>query len=147
MTPTLLGRWQTRVVLMFSVGLAICVAWGVRQRDMQTPVTLWAYVLVLGLGWDVLYQYLQGFRWDRDWPPLFQLIGGALEGLTIWAMVSAAGFWALFGRLAPPGVSPGLERDDFVTHYGLVWLSLFLITLGPIKLLNPRWRFRGGEWW
>jgi hypothetical protein len=30
-------------------------------------------------------------------------------------------------------------------HYGLVFVATFIVVHGPIKVLLPRWRFRGGR--
>jgi hypothetical protein len=139
MTMTLYGRWQTRLLLLWTAGLLLTLLFGLAYGDTGTPLALLLYVTLLGLGWDMLYHYLQGFRWEGDWPPLFQLIGGLAEGLLLWALVRT-----LPGGL--PGVSPALTAGQFAAHYLTVLLVTLALMLGPIKLLFPRWRYHGGQW-
>ena len=143
MTPTLPGRWQTRVLLLGTVGLILSLIYGAIVGDLGTPVTLLGYVLLLGCYWDALYHYLQSWRWDRDWPPAFQMAAGLAEGVAIWLLIYAGR--TLFGGL--PGVPASLTLRQFVTHYGIVWLAMFLAVQGPLRVILPRWRYHGGEWW
>ena len=143
MTPTLLGRWQTRLLLLGTVGLIVTLIFGRIFGDMLTPLALLVYMLALGFGWDVLYQYLQSWRWDRDWPPAFQLAAGICEGLLVWGLIQAGR--SIFGGL--PGVAASLTVTRFGAHYGTVWLVMFLGTQGPLRIIFPRWRYRGGQWW
>ena len=71
-TPTLAGRWQTRAALLAVVGIPVCYLYGRAWNDTQTPLTMLVYVLALGLAWDVLYQVIQSYRWDQDWPAYIQ---------------------------------------------------------------------------
>ena len=143
MTLTLLGRWQTRLLLLGTVGLIVTVIFGRIFGDMLTPLALLGYMLALGFGWDMLYQYLQSWRWDRDWPPAFQLAAGICEGLFVWGLIQAGR--SIFGGL--PGVAASLTALWFGAHYGTVWLVMFLGTQGPLRIIFPRWRYRGGQWW
>ncbi|WP_416670314.1 hypothetical protein [Egbenema bharatensis] len=141
MTPTLFGRWQTRIFLLATVGLL--VTWGFASGLFGTEPGLsyyWVllYVALFGLVWDVLYNYLQKFLWDHDWPGSFQLISGIAEG-------------ALLAALAILGVLPHIDGDHFnvgtfILHYGSVWVATYLMAWVIMRLLFPRWRFRGGEW-
>ena len=137
MTPTLLGRWQTRILLLATVGALITALFGALFDDFATPFALLGYVLVLGCAWDVGYNAVQSLRWDHDWPPILQWAGALAEGAAIWLLVRMVGL---------PGVNPGLSLGQFLAHYGAVWLAVFLFTQGPMRLLFPRWRFRGGQW-
>jgi hypothetical protein len=139
MTMTLYGRWQTRLLLLWTAGLLLTLLFGLAYGDTGTPLALLLYVTLLGLGWDMLYHYLQGFRWEGDWPPLFQLIGGLAEGLLLWALVRT-----LPGGL--PGVNLALTAGQFAAHYLTVLLVTLALMLGPVKLLFPRWRYHGGQW-
>jgi hypothetical protein len=143
MTPTLRGRWQTRLLLLGTVGLVATLIVGLALGDLLTPLALLGYVLLLGFGWDALYHYLQSWRWDRDWPPAFQLAGGIAEGLLVWGLVQAGR--SVFEGL--PGVAATLTTTQFIAHYGTVWLMMFLGTQGPLRVLFLHWRWRGGEWW
>lgn len=138
MTPTLMGRWQTRLFLMWTVGLVISLLVGALARDFRTPVVVLLYVTVFGFVWDILYQYIQSFRWDRDWPPAYQLAAGIIEAIWIGILI-----FALPWRL--PGVSPNLPFWLFLVDYWLVWIGVFIGTQGPLRILFPRWRFRGGR--
>ncbi|MBI3967114.1 MAG: hypothetical protein HY329_15875 [Chloroflexi bacterium] len=130
MTPTLLGRWQTRFLLLTTVGLGLTLPFALALGP--TPLINVGLVLLLGFGWDVLYDFLQKFRWDRDWPPAFQLLAGAAEGMLVYLI----------------GLALAFESSAllFLIHYGLVWLATFVTSQGPMRILFPRWRYRGGQW-
>ena len=140
MTPTLFGRWQTRIFLLATIGLLITWAFAFSRGTPTAPLYYWVlfYVGLFGLAWDVLYNYLQKFMWDHDWPGVFQLFTGIVEGILL----------AVLGSL---GILPFIESenfhvDTFLLHYGLVWLGVYLSAWVIMRLLFPRWRFRGGEW-
>jgi hypothetical protein len=140
-TMTLGGRLQTRLVLLSSIGLLWTLAISaVLPRPTGVPVlaafriTLASSVAmtVLGFFWELLYHALQQLRWDKDWPPLFGLVTGLVEVVPVWWIVRALdilpdGCTALFGL-----------------HFGTTWILVWLVTLGPISVLQPRWRFEGG---
>lgn len=132
MTPVLIGRWQTRLLLFGPVGLLVTLIFGWFYG--VTPLVVLLYVFGIGLGWDILYDKVQiKLRWDQDWPPLFQLISGIVEGIVIWLLI-------LFG------LAPNVSFGIFVAHYSAVWLAVFLSTQGPLRILFPRWRYHGGRW-
>ncbi len=135
MTMTLYGRWQTRLLLLWTAGLLVTLVYGLIYRNVGTPLTLLLYVTLFGFAWDALYHYLQGFRWEGDWPPLFQFVGGLAEGLLVWALAGSL-----------PGVSPALTLGQFAAHYLTVLLVILALMLGPVKVVFPRWRYRGGQW-
>jgi hypothetical protein len=145
MTPTLLGRWQTRLLLLGTVGVLITLMFGALYSNFITPLALLGYVIVIGFGWDILYNFLQTCRWERDWPPIFFAGAGLIEGIFIWGLIKAAGLWHLFGLNHMPGVAPDLTAGRFIAHYSTVWLVTFLILLGPMKIILVNWRFRGGR--
>lgn len=142
MTPTLFGRWQTRLLLLTVLGVPITAVFALLHRDGQTPFALLCYVLLFGFVWDTGYNKLQQRRWNRDWPPLFSLLAGLGEGLCLWGLLAL--LWA--GGLTLPGVSRELTNGRFAAHY----LTIFLITWATahslLLLLFPRWRFHGGQW-
>lgn len=140
MTPTLWGRWQTRLLLLATVGLLVTLPfalgfWG----PGASPLFGWIliYVACFGLMWDVLYNYLQKLRWDRDWPGALQLLAGLWELLFLTLFIKVVGL---------PGIPRTLPAFWFVLHYGLVWLAVYLSGYSLMRLLFPRWRFRGGQW-
>lgn len=138
MTPTLLGRWQTRLFLLGTVGLIVTLLFGMFIGDTRTPLVLLGYVLGLGLVWEMLYQYLQSFRWDQDWPPAFQVGTGIFEALVVWGLVQTIGL---------PGVDgTALPGTTFLAHYGAVWVATFLVVQGPLRIIFLHWRYRGGQW-
>jgi len=113
----------------------------------MTPFIVLAYVTLLGLGWDVLYTYLQRLRWDRDWPPVFFLFGAIAEAIFLWMLIRAGFLWHIFGLRSLPGVAPHqLPFALFMAHYSAVWLATFMVMLGPLRTIVPRWRFFGGRW-
>lgn len=142
MTPTLFGRWQTRILLLETVGLAItlffCVGATLGPGFGLGPFFYLQYILLLGIGWDMLYHYLQQWRWDHDWPAALQWLAALWEWLFLVL---------LFGvlQIRPPGIE-NFNIFWFTLHYSLVWLSVFVTSQSLMRLIFPRWRFRGGQW-
>ena len=140
MTPTLRGRWQTRIATLGTLGAIVTAIFAAGFYDEYSPGAFFAvlgYVIGFGVVWDVLYIALQRLRWDRDWPAAFQVLNGVTEGVFLYSIVSLGGL-------------PGLEVGSiplwlFVLHYGLVWLIVFIWVQGPMRALLPRWRFNGGR--
>lgn len=143
MTPTLYGRWHTRVLLLLTLGGLVTTFfwWWFEDDDYLTFIVL-GYVLIIGLAWDTLYNYVQTFRWDRDWPPVFQLAAGVVEGGLVAGLI-----WGLpLFDLELPGVDPDkLELWQFLAHYSTVWFITFLASLSLLRIIFPRWRFFGGQ--
>ena len=134
MTPTLLGRWQSRIFLLGTLGLAITLIFVIATRSVA-PLFILALVILIGLIWDVLYSRWQKRRWDHDWPPRLQLLAGLLEGLFVFGLL-----YGLVRGNALPAV------PLFWLHYALVWLATFLAGQSFMRLYFPRWRYRGGQW-
>ncbi|HIK31572.1 MAG TPA: hypothetical protein IGS17_06525 [Oscillatoriales cyanobacterium M59_W2019_021] len=141
MTPTLLGRWQTRILLLTLVGFPITLPFTIGAIGPgASPIfglTL-LYVILFGLLWDVVYDFLQQFRWDRDWPGALQLLAGMGEAVFL-------------GAIAKSIPLPGLLTEDlslrwFAIHYTCVWLGVYVASQSLTRILFPRWRFRGGKW-
>lgn len=140
MTPTLFGRWQTRFFLLGTVGILTTFPFylGIIFPNLgSTSFCILAYVALFGLVWDVLYIYLQRFRWDRDWPGFLQLLTGVGEGLFLACLLKTVSL-------------PGVPKADFslfwfTIHYSLVWLAVYLTSQSLMRILFPRWRFRGGR--
>ena len=140
MTPTLLGRWQTRALLLLVVGVPVSVPF---LFVGPAPLFVLAYVLVQGLVLDVVWDRAQQGRWDHDWPVWQQIRWGFLEGMLAWL---AIGVGTCAGVFVPP-LFPFfvVAWVLFPFHYGAVWLAIFLVLQGPIRVFFPRWRFRGGR--
>ncbi|TAG67108.1 MAG: hypothetical protein EAZ25_08855 [Oscillatoriales cyanobacterium] len=135
MTPTLFGRWQTRLLLFATIGVLVTLPFFLGLITSTSGAIFFlilGYVAIFGIGWDILYIYIQQFRWDRDWPGAFQLIAGIWEALFVLFLIKIIGL-------------PGIPRENFdltafALHYSLVWLAIYLASLFPY------WRFRGGQW-
>lgn len=140
MTPTLLGRWQTRLLLLATVGVLVTLPFSlgiVGSGASSEFFWILLYVALFGLIWDILYNYLQKFRWDRDWPGALQLLAGIWEAIFIACAVK------LFGL---PNLTQELPLNLFVIHYSLVWLVVYITSQSLLRILFPRWRFKGGKW-
>ena len=141
MTPSLLGRWQTRLFLLGTVGVISTLPFALGWLGAGASfIYFWVlfYVALLGLGWDVLYDLAIRFSWDYDWPGILQLVAGVWEGLFLSVLLSQVGL-------------PFLNRNgfigwDFWLHYSWVWVWIYLSSWVVMRLLFPRWRHRGGEW-
>jgi hypothetical protein len=143
MLPTLIGRVQTRLVLLAVVGglvtlvvglfLPVAAPLGQRYRD---GFLVLAAVAVLGIGWECLYHLLMQWRWEKDWPTLFGLVTLVPEGLLIWVLLSAG---------AIPGIAGSVSAPAFCLLFLAVWLSVWLVANGPMRVPFIRWRFNGGR--
>jgi hypothetical protein len=136
MTPTLLGRWQIRFFLLATVGLVISLIVS-QSVGNSVPLVALLYVLLFGLVWDVIYQFITSFRWDRDWPTCFQVAAGVVEGALVWGLI-------LTKKL--PGVAEPPPFIVFLIQYGAIWLSIFVLTQGPLRVIWLKWRYQGGQW-
>jgi hypothetical protein len=85
--------------------------------------------------WELVYHGLQQFRWEKDWPTLFGLLTGVNEGILVW-MVAGHG---LVPHLT------GVRPAAFVIHFSTLWVLVWLIANGPMRVPFVRWRFRGGR--
>lgn len=141
MTPTLFGRWQTRLLLFATVGVAVTLPFFLGLIGSKSgSVFFWTlgYLAIFGLIWDIVYIYIQQFRWDRDWPGAFQLLGGIWEAVFLVLLVKTFGL-------------PGVAQEDFdlgtfAGHYSLVWVAIYVASQTLLRILFPYWRFRGGQW-
>lgn len=143
MVPTLAGRIQTRLALLAMVGglvTAVIVPFlpavaplPVRYRDGYLVL---ATVAVLGIGWECVYHVLMQWRWEKDWPTLFGLVTLVPEGLLVWLLLTIGAIPALSGRVS---------AATFCTQFLAVWLSVWLVANGPMRVPLLRWRFRGGR--
>ena len=130
MVPILLGRIQTRLFLLATVGVAVTALVtpllpGV-DSPFRTTFTILAAVAAFGVGWELLYHFLMQFRWEKDWPSLFGLLTAVPEGVVVWLV------------FRPP-------VGAFLVHFGAVWLAVWLVANGPMRVPFLRWRFRGGR--
>src|ERR1700722_8227740 len=123
MLPTLAGRIQTLIFALAVLGgiwallltplLPIDASIG---SAYKATFIILATIIVLGVGWELLYHFFQQFRWEKDWPTLFGLLTAINEGLLVWFLLAAG---AVPGDL---NVSGPAFTIDFVTTWLLVWL-------------------------
>ncbi|NJN43830.1 MAG: hypothetical protein HC806_03205 [Anaerolineae bacterium] len=137
MTLTLRGRWQTRFLLVVTMGSLITIVIGALFEDLQTAFVSLGYILIFGLVWDAVYFYLQSRRWDHDWTPALYLISGIFESIVLIVGIRLIGL---------PGISPEYGVLNFLFHYWTVWVGMMVVMFGPMRVIFPRWRFRGGQW-
>ena len=143
MTPTLLGRWQTRLFLLTTIGVLVSIPFAIGLiGNKSNLVYFWivAYVAIFGLVWDILYNYLQKSRWDRDWPAAYQVFTGIWEMVFVFCGVKILGFLPI--PMPKEELSPGI----FLLHYSVVWLAVFISSQSLMRIIFPRWRFHGGKW-
>jgi hypothetical protein len=143
--PTLAGRIQTRLALLAVVGGVVTaiivpvlpvpasVSLGVTYRN---AFLILAAVAVLGVGWEFIYHFLMQWRWEKDWPTLFGLITLVPEGLLVWLVVRAG---------IIPGMTGTVPAPAFWLQFLAVWIVVWLVANGPMRVPFIRWRFRGGR--
>jgi len=142
--PTLNGRIQTRIFLLVVVGgiwTLILTPFlpglpGPLAADYRVTFTLLVATLVLGIGWELVYHFLQQFRWEKDWPTLFGLITVINEGVLLWLLADD-------GLI--PGLTAAVPLPAFVILFLSTWLWVWLIANGPMRVPFIHWRFRGGR--
>lgn len=142
MVPTLFGRIQTRIFLIVVIGglWALIIGpvlpgAGAVSDKYQTIYEILLIVVVLGVGWEFVYHFLQQFRWEKDWPTLFGLLTGLPEGVATY-------FVARTGVL---DASENVSVPAFIVGFGTTWLVTWLFVNGPMRVLSVHWRFRGGR--
>jgi hypothetical protein len=143
MVPTLFGRLQTRLMLLAVVGGLVTaglapvlpVAAPLAERYRAGYVVL-AAVTLLGLGWELVYQLLMQWRWEKDWPTLFGLLTLVPEGAAAW--------WANRAG-ALPGLPAPVPLPAFAIQFVAVWLAVWVAANGPLRVTCLRWRFHGGR--
>ncbi len=141
MTPTLNGRIQSRLFLLALVGLPWTIVVvpflvpiagdGAEIGDVyELALVALGLVAVLGILWEILYHLLMQLRWEKDWPALF----GLLNGINEFALL------AVVLVLMDYSLSPAV-----VLHFATVWFWVWFVANGPLRVVLPRWRFRGGR--
>lgn len=145
MTPILFGRWQTRIFLLATVGLIVSLPFafgliGPNPDGNFHPIFFWVifWVGVLGLLWDILYNYLQQYLWDHDWPGVFQFFACIAEGIVLALLLNFVGL-PFIDRSA-------FNLEWFIIQYTLVSVIAYFLSWAVMRILFPRWRFRGGKW-
>ncbi|GIH96399.1 hypothetical protein ACFFMN_21890 [Planobispora siamensis] len=143
MVPTLIGRIQTRLFLLATVGVVVTllimpIVPGVTAPLSELYVTgllVLVAVGVLGIVWELIYHFLMQFRWEKDWPTMFGLLTLVPEGLLLYFLL----------RSGAVGFIDPIPAAAFWTHFTVVWVSMWLVANGPMRVPFIRWRFRGGR--
>lgn len=138
MTPTLMGRIQTRWFLLLVVGVPwtlVLMVFGLLSGEAYLDLLIGGLrvlglVGLLGTLWEFVYHGLQQFRWEKDWPALFGLLTIVNEGVLLWLVMLLLDL--------PLGVLGW-------THFVTTWLLMWVFVNGPMRVLAPRWRYRGGR--
>jgi hypothetical protein len=143
MVPTLPGRIQTRIFLLATVGVIVTALLtpllplpGPLSASYKTTYIILATVLVLGIGWELLYHLLMQWRWEKDWPSLFGLVTAVPEGILVWILLAAH---------AVPGISTTPPLSAYLIDFIVVWVCVWLVGQGPLRVPFVRWRFHGGR--
>src|SRR5262249_50691823 len=132
---TLFGRIQTRIILLATIGsLVTLIVVPLIGGTLKVGFTVLAWVAIFGIGWELLYHFLMQFRWEKDWPNLYALFTFIPEGLLLWSVLDKL-----------PGISAKPSAGAFWTQFILVWLCVWLVANGPMRVPFIRWRFRGGR--
>jgi hypothetical protein len=145
MVPTLNGRIQTRLVLLAVIGglvtlviVPVLPGSAPLSDKYQNGYLVLATVAVLGVAWECVYHFLMQWRWEKDWPTLFGLVTLVPEGLLVWLLLSAG---------AVPGIVGTVGGAAFVIQFLAIWLCVWLVANGPMRVPFIRWRFHGGRLW
>ncbi|MFD6163262.1 hypothetical protein ACFWF7_32790 [Nocardia sp. NPDC060256] len=145
MLPTLNGRMQTRVLALSVIGFFVALiitpflptgSLSLGQAYRVTLSILLATVLV-GVLWELLYHFLQQFRWEKDWPTLFGFLTMVNEGALMWVLVRYTTV------VLPESLHPSLTA--FLIQFIVTWIVFWLIVNGPMRVVFHRWRFQGGR--
>lgn len=151
MTPTLIGRIQTRILVILLVGVPWTLVFGFlipadrgSQGRLEALGSLYQHmflailvVLILGVViWDSVWHFLQQYRWENDWPILFALLVVVPEGILAYVALRLIG-------LETDEVSVGF--GGFAAHILTTWFLMWSFLIGPIRAVLIRYRFRGGR--
>lgn len=150
MTPTLLGRWHTRLLLFVFIGLPVTLLFSLYRTNWDIwppryelsafyyPFLFLTAILILGLVLDFVYIHMQRLNWDNDWPFAHQFFFSIVEYLIVYYAASDGWLDFFFTEGRP-------TWDDTVYHFSTVFGLSFLALLGGVQIFMVRWRFNGGE--
>ena len=146
MVPTLAGRIETRLFLLAVIGIPwIALISAIGPHVSGAPLAsvfkamywLLAEVAVVGsLLWEPLYHALMQFRWEKDWPIMFSLLQGVPEGILAYVLLHTIG---------PMSHASAATTATFLTAFIPLWFMVWLVAIGPMRVIIPRWRYRGGR--
>ncbi|MFC7449297.1 hypothetical protein [Rhodococcus daqingensis] len=145
MLPTLNGRIQTRILGLGVIGFVVALlitpllptgALG-PVDSYRVTISVLVGVVLVGVLWELLYHFLQQFRWEKDWPTLFGMATIVNEGALMWLLVGHTTI------VVPEDLRPSLTA--FSIQFVVTWLAFWLIINGPMRVVVHRWRFSGGR--
>lgn len=140
MTSTYFGRVQTRLFLVFTVGLlwtlVLTPFLSLPDGDRyKVTLTTLVWVAILGVVvWEPIWHFLQQFRWEKDWPAMYLLLQAVPEAVLLRVVLDR-----ILDASRPVGTG------TFALHFATTWLAIFLFVQGPMRVPFLRWRFRGGR--
>ena len=143
MRPTLGGRIQTRIFLLATVGVIVTAiltpflpGMGTTSQRYTITYLILLTVLILGIVWEFIYHFLMQFRWEKDWPTMFGFLTFINEGIVVYLLVK-------YGLI--PGVDPAPPASAFWILFMVVWICVWAVANGPMRVPFIHWRFRGGR--
>jgi hypothetical protein len=143
MLPTLIGRIQTRVILLAVVGGLVTLVVvpflpgaGTLGQHYRVGYIVLATVAVLGIGWEFVYHFLMQWRWEKDWPTFFGFATFVNEGILVYLLLRAK---------AVPGIHGPVNAWAFWIQFLAVWMVVWLVVNGPMRVPFLHWRFFGGR--
>src|SRR5690606_11148188 len=92
----------------------------------KTTFIILATVTVLGIVWELIYHFLQQFRWEKDWPTLIAFLNMFNEGIVVWVL--------LHFDLVPFIDGPNVPLPAFVIMFVVVWIAQWLTANGPMRV-------------
>jgi hypothetical protein len=137
MIPTIVGRIQTRILLVLTLGNLVTFLWSLLFNNYYIPFLILYINLILGIALDFVYNFIQDMRWDRDWPPILAFIGGIVEGVVLWLVINYTPLADVF--------NDKVALINFLLHYISVFVSTFCTMLFFMNIFFPKWRYNGGK--
>jgi hypothetical protein len=143
MLPTLGGRIQTRIFLLAVVGSLVTLVVvpflpgpGTVGQHYRVGFIVLATVAVLGIAWECVYHFLMQWRWEKDWPTFFGFATLLNEGILVYLLVRAK---------VVPGIDGPVDAWAFWLQFLAVWIAVWLVANGPMRVPFLHWRFFGGR--
>jgi hypothetical protein len=135
-TSTLLGRIETRLFTVFTVGLLwTLLVTPFLAASYRVTLTTLGWLALLGVVvWEPVWHLLQQFRWEKDWPAMYLILQAVPEAVLVRVVLDRT-----LDVADPVGVG------TFAVHFATTWLAIFLFLQGPMRVPFLRWRFRGGR--
>lgn len=144
MLPTLIGRIQTRLFLLATIGVLVTLIIApflpadgatVGAKYKAAYIVL-ATVAVLGIAWELIYHFLMQWRWEKDWPTFLALMTFLNEGILVFVLARNG---------AIPGIDGPVPFWFFWIDFMAVWITVWLVASGPMRVPFLHWRFFGGR--